>query len=377
MKNKIISKIESSLVEFSLGHLILEDRDPKLLLEAEMSKYKVPGLSIAVIDDNEVDWVKGYGLLRNGNEKKVTPETIFQACSISKMVTTPLILHLVENETFDLDTNVNQYLTSWQVPASDFTKERKVTLRGLLTHQSGISRPDGGYNWEVGTEPTLVQILNAEFPAVMKPTLVEFEPFSKWQYSNVGFDIIQLILEDYYGKPFVQISRELLFNPLEMGSSTFQYPLPSDLAKREISLHDKDGTPTHPGIIPSAEAHGSLMTTATDLAKFGIALMRAFQGETLGIITPSLVHNMFEQRTWVADTSEMGLAFGMGFGCFLVKEGSTKLVFHPGGNDPGASSLICLIPDKGVGAVLMTNGIRGLEFSVEVLAAIAHAYRWI
>lgn len=168
-----------------------------------------------------------------------------------------------------------------------------------------------------------------------------------------------------------------MLNPLEMIDSTYQYPLSANMEKREFSLHDKDGTPTYPGNIPSAEAHSSLMTTTTDLAKFDIALMRAYQGETLGIVSPSLVQDMFEQRIWVADTSERGLPFGMGFGYFMVYEGSIKLVFHPGGNDPGASSLICLIPDKGVGAVLMTNGFKVLEFSVEVLAAIAYAYQWI
>ncbi|MBG0783669.1 MAG: beta-lactamase family protein [Anaerolineaceae bacterium] len=377
MNNKeIIRRIETSLIEFSLGHVILPDSPEKYSLSDRMSNYNIPGLSLAVINDYEIDWAKCYGVLKNGTENRVEPNSIFQACSISKMVTTPLIMHLIENGTFDLDTDVNTYLQSWKVPESEFSKNCKVTLRGLLTHQSGVSRPTGGYNWEKGTTPTLVQILNGEYPAVMKPTVVEFEPFSKWQYSNMGFAIIQLLLEEHYGKPYHQISQEMLLAPLGMKDSTFKYPLSDEWAKREISLHDRDGNPTYPGIIPTAEAHGGLMTTPTDLAKFGIALMRAYQGDSAGILTPSLAKDMMEQKTWIDDISEMGLPFGMGFGCFMVGEGESKIVFHHGGNDPGASSLLIFMPERGFGAAFLANGLSGVDLSLEILAAIAHEYGW-
>ena len=375
-KETQIKNIESSLIKFSPGHLILPDCSEKFTLEERMADANVPGLSLVVINNYEIDWVKGYGVLRNGMENKVSPNTIFQACSISKMVTTPMVLHLVEKGIFDLDVDINSYLTSWKVPESDLTKDHKVTLRGLLSHQSGVSRPDGGYEWEEGTTPSIMQILNGQPPALIRPTRVEFEPFSKWQYSNMGFVIIQLLLEEFYSKPFDQIIEEFLFAPLGLNDSTFTYPLSPAWAKREISLHDSHGNPTHPGIIPSAQAHGGLMTTPSDLAQFGITLMRAYQADSSGIITQSLVKDMFEQKTWVEDTSEMGMQFGMGFGCFMIGEGESKIVFHPGGNDPGASSLICIMPEKGFGAVLMTNGLLGLELSVEILSAIAHEYAW-
>jgi CubicO group peptidase (beta-lactamase class C family) len=193
----------------------------------------------------------------------------------------------------------------------------------------------------------------------------------------MGYIIIQLILEEIFNKPFDRIAEELIFNPLGMNDSTFKYPLPSAREKREASLHNNQGVPTHPGIIPSAQAHGGLLTTPYDLSLFGVALMQAYQGQSSGIITPALVHNMFEQRVWVEDTSDLGFQFGMGFGCFMVMEGETKMVFHPGGNDPGASSLICLVPEKGLGAVIMTNGMRGLPLSTEILKAISSEYDWL
>ena len=375
-KQDIIKRIENSLIEFSIGHVILPDSPEKYSLRDRMKKYNIPGLSLAVINNYEINWINYYGVLRNGTENKVAADTIFQACSISKMVTTPILLHLVETGVFDLNADVNTYLKSWKVADNEFTKKQKVTLRGLLTHQSGVSRPTGGYNWEKGSTPTLIQILNGESPALMNPTVVEFEPFSKWQYSNMGFAIIQLLLEEYFGKPFHQIIKELIIDPLNMQNSTFKYPLSEEWAKREISLHNREGKPTYPGIIPTAEAHGSLMSTPTDLAKFGIALMKAYNGVSTGIITPSLVKDMLQQKTRVDDISEMGLPFGMGFGCFMVGDGRSKIVFHQGGNDPGASSLLVIMPEKGFGAAFMANGLSGVELSLEIMAAIAHEYGW-
>ena len=371
-----IEKIESSLTKYASGNFFLPENKDKHSLQSRMEAANTPGVGVAVINHNTIDWVKGYGVLKRGTDKGVTTETFFQACSVSKMVTTPLILDLINKGIFDLDVDINAYLKSWKVPESEFTQDQKVTLRGLLTHQSGICRPDGGFNWEEGMKPSLINILNGEFPASMHPTVVEFEPFSKWQYSNMGFVIIQLILEEYYKRPFARIANELLFEPLEMKESTFSYPLPPSWSKREASLHNGEGTPTYPGLIPNAQAHGGLITTTSDLALFGIALMKAYHGNSSGIITNKLAQMMFEQRVWVDDTSALGFQFGMGFGCFLLGDGASKVVFHPGGNDPGASSLIVLLPEKEVGAVIMTNGLQGFTLSIEILSAIAHEYHW-
>jgi CubicO group peptidase (beta-lactamase class C family) len=377
-----IQSIESNLVKFVPGDLILPETLEIFTLAERMAATKVPGVSMAVIDNFEIEWAKSYGLLKNGEDRPVTPESLFQACSVSKMVTAPLALHLAEQGVLDLDVDVNGYLRSWQIPENEFTYERKVTLRGLLSHQSGLNRPDGGFEWEEGSTPTLLQILNGEAPAQVQATHVEFLPGSKWQYSNVGYVVIQLILEDVLGKPFTQITEEILFDPLGMADSTFEYPLSPEWATREITLHNEDGNPTHPGMIPSALAHGGLMTTPSDLACFGIALMQAYRGQAppgqvAGILSPALVQQMFEQQRWVEDLSAFGFPFGQGLGAFLVGEEENEIIFHPGGNDPGASCLLCLLPKKGQGAAIMTNGLQGLYLTLEILSAIAHEYQWV
>jgi CubicO group peptidase (beta-lactamase class C family) len=372
-----IQNVESSLVRFAPGHLVLPGAPEKFSLADRMADTKVPGVSVAVITNYEMAWAKGYGLLKNGDDRPVGLDSLFQACSASKMVTAPLALRLVETGRLDLDADVNIYLKSWKIPENAFTTERKVTLRRLLSHQAGLNRPDGGFEWEDGSTPTLIQILSGAAPALVQAARVEFLPGSKWQYSNFGYVIVQLILEDVLGKPFTEITQERLFGPLGMANSTFEYPLRPAWAAREITLHDQEGRTTHPGMIPSALAHGGLITTPSDLARFGIELMRTYQGQSDKILSPEMVRQMFRQEIWLEDRSTLGFPFGQGLGVFLVEEEPAKIVFHPGGNDPGASCLLCLLPESGKGAAIMTNGLRGLYLTLELLSAIAREYQWM
>ncbi|MEM9407319.1 MAG: serine hydrolase domain-containing protein, partial [Acidobacteriota bacterium] len=111
---------------------------PASLLE-RMVEEKVPGLSIAVLEDGEIAWAAGYGVVRAGEEAPVTPQTLFLAGSISKPVAATGALRLVQEGTVALDADVNDLLESWKVPASDAAAGKPVTLRGLLTHTAGLT----------------------------------------------------------------------------------------------------------------------------------------------------------------------------------------------------------------------------------------------
>ena len=94
-----------------------------------MEQLNVPGMSVAVINDGEIEWAKGYGFADKERNIPVTTETLFQAASISKPVAAMAALKFVEEGRLDLDQNVNERLTSWQIPDNEFTTEHKVTLR--------------------------------------------------------------------------------------------------------------------------------------------------------------------------------------------------------------------------------------------------------
>ena len=93
-----------------------------------MKLFKVPAVSVAVIDDYKIAWAKGYGVTQAGGSMPVTNKTLFQAGSISKPVTAAAALHLVEAGRLSLDQDVNQKLKSWKVPENEFTKQQKVTF---------------------------------------------------------------------------------------------------------------------------------------------------------------------------------------------------------------------------------------------------------
>ena len=109
-------------------------------IEDRMAHHQVPGVSIAVIEDFELEWAKGYGFLELGGNQPVTADTLFQAGSVAKPVTAVAALHAVEQGLLDLDENVNGRLISWQVPENEYTAQADVTLRRLLSHTAGMNQ---------------------------------------------------------------------------------------------------------------------------------------------------------------------------------------------------------------------------------------------
>ena len=108
-------------------------------IEERMRFYKTPGVSVAVINRGVIEWARGYGVREAGTTNPVTTATPFQAASISKAVAAMVALRLVESGRLNLDEDVNRKLVSWKVPDNEFTREKKVTLRGLLSHSSGLT----------------------------------------------------------------------------------------------------------------------------------------------------------------------------------------------------------------------------------------------
>ncbi|MGA9350858.1 MAG: serine hydrolase domain-containing protein, partial [Anaerolineae bacterium] len=230
-----IRNIENGLVEFTTPMDMFQPESIKTknlkTLSERMAYYKVPGVSMAVINDNRIAWAKGYGVIKAGSDTPVTTETLFEAASSTKLLTSAIALRLVEQGRLDLDEDVNKQLKSWRIPENDFTQQHEVTLRLLLTHQSGLNRPDGGFDWENESVPSLVQVLKGEAPARNEAAVLEYVPGTKWQYSNIGYVMIQLLLEDVVGKSFAQIAQENVFGPVGMKSSTLVYPLNVELKK--------------------------------------------------------------------------------------------------------------------------------------------------
>lgn len=374
-----IRSVENGLVEFTAPMEMLQPRKTETsdlkTLPDRMAHYNVPGVSIAVIDNNNIEWARAYGTIKAGSGVPVTSDALFEAASTSKLIVSVIALHFVEQGLLELDTDVDEKLGSWNIPENSFTEKHPVTLRLLLTHQAGLNRPEGGFSWEDGSAPTLPQTLDGIAPAENHPAVIEYEPGSKWQYSNFGYLVIQQLLEDVVGEPFSRIARRTIFDPLGMKSSTFELPLDAVLKTREAVPHDAEGTAQEREMHPTAVANGGLLTTPADLALFTNELILAYRGDSNRLLSGSTAREMFSRELDV-DPAILGVPLGEGLGVLLFGTGDNFYFLHPGDNAPGATSWLMGCPSSGNGIIVMTNGAMGNLLAMEIVAAVINEYKW-
>jgi CubicO group peptidase (beta-lactamase class C family) len=290
------------------------------------------------------------------------------------MLTTVITLRLIERGALDLDRDVNAYLKSWKVPASPLTAGQPVTLRLLLTHRAGINPPDKGLPFDAAHPPTLGGAVVGRAPATNQGVVVERAPGSGHSYSNIGFLVVQLVLEEATGKSYAQLARELVFAPLGMHASTVTHPLAPEWRARWGVPHDEHGV-AHPRTsMPNAVAHGGLVTSASDLARLALEIGLAYQGRSTRLLSKRSAELMLTRAAEF--DAGFGVSMGQGLGVMLLGEGATLHFLHPGGNDPGANCWVILSPVTGKGAVIMTNAAAGEALMLELLASIAHDSSW-
>ena len=338
--------------------------DPYTIQEM-MKLFHVPGVSIAVVRDFKVQWTKTYGAADVVTDAPVTQETRFQAASISKPVTAFAVLRAVDSGKLSLDEDVNKYLKSWKVPVNEYT-EGGVTLRALLSHTSGTGDGFGfpGYNPSAKL-PTLEQVLDGKPPSNVGPVFWERPPFTAQKYSGGGIEIVQVVLQDAYGKPFAEIMQELVLGPVGMTNSTYEQPLPAAADQSAARAHDKDGKVMDAKwhVYPEQAAAG-LWTTPTDLAKLGIEVQKALRGES----------KLLSRRTALEMVAPTGTGrFAIGFA--IEKRGEGWYFVHDGSNW-GFRSDLAMHRLKGYGIVVMTNSDSGGQIISEIEARVAAAANW-
>jgi CubicO group peptidase (beta-lactamase class C family) len=273
-------------------------------LAEQMYRYRVPAVSIAVMDNYRIGWVYAAGLRDVASKAPASTTTLFQAASMSKPVAAAAILRLFEVEGVSLDADVNTLLTSWHVPPPPGDTSKRVTMRRLLSHIAGINvHGFAGYDRDAPM-PTLVQVLDGAPPANSERVRVVAEPGSATEYSGGGTSIAQQVAVDVSAQPFPAFMRQTLLEPLGMSSSTFDQPLPESLWSRAADGYYSDGKPVHRGwhLYPTMAAAG-LWTTASDLARFVIAIQNALHGNGKPPIDAAVAREM---------TTKASLGFGLG-----------------------------------------------------------------
>jgi CubicO group peptidase (beta-lactamase class C family) len=343
-----------------------QGHDPFTLTEL-MQKYRVPGVSVAVIKDFQIHWAKGYGIADVKSGAPVTPETLFQAASISKPVAAMAVLRAVQEGKFSLDQDINTILTSWKLPTGEFTRDRPVTPRAILSHTSGLGDGFGFPGYHPETElPTVVQILNGEKPSNTGKVLMERPPFTAFKYSGGGTVIMQLALTDSLRKPFPQILKEWVLDPADMANSVYEQPLSPERDKRAARAHSGRGQAMDAKwhVYPELEAAG-LWTTPTDLAKLAIEVQQSLHGKSNRVLSLTMVREM---------VTPVGVGdYAVGFG--LTKQGQGWYFGH-GGSNWGFQCDLFAHRLKGYGLAIMTNADSGGVVMSELRARVAAAYNW-
>jgi CubicO group peptidase (beta-lactamase class C family) len=341
-------------------------------LTDRMAYHKVPGLSVAVIDDNSIAWARGYGVARAGEVAPVTVDTVFQAGALSKSVSTVGILRLAEASGMSLDEDVNAWLQSWKVPANAFVSQEKATLRRLLSHTAGVNL-DGFAGYSPGEPiPTLRQLLDGVAPARNAAVAVEAVPGSRFRPSGGAFLIAEQLVRDLARQPFDAWAKTAVFDKLRMDGSSFAQPLPEGWRARAASGHSDRGEKLAGDwkVYPEQAAAG-LWTTPSDLARLMLEISSAATtGRDGKVLSAAAARQMLTEQT-----AGMGLAGGMGLGV-QVSGSDRGEHFSQAGRNSGYDALMVMYPRAGQGAVIMINGNNNDGLVGEVLQSIAREYRW-
>jgi CubicO group peptidase (beta-lactamase class C family) len=354
-----VTRIENGLLP---AVIIKGAAAPQMTLSERMAHYKVPGVSVAVINNGTIEWARGYGVAEAGVNQPVTTDTLFQAASISKPVAAMGALSLVEKGMLSLDDDVNLKLKSWKVPENEFMKEQKVTLRRLLNHSAGMTVH--GFRGYAANEtvPSLLEVLDGcKPPANSAPIRVDTIPGTKWRYAGGGFTVAQLLVMDVTGQPFPQFMKETVLDKLGMTHSSFDQPLPKNRDEHSAAAHERNGESvkgrwhTYPEM-----AAAGLWTTPSDLARFAIEIQQSLTGKSNEVLSKEMTLEMVKPLL-----GEYGLGLQ-----------TDPAAFSHGGANNGFRCKMFAYRETGQGAVVMTNGEGGDPLLDEIFRSIAAEYGW-
>jgi CubicO group peptidase (beta-lactamase class C family) len=329
------------------------DQDKFESLSNEIKKIvkdtKAVGVSVALIENYQVVWAKGFGTTESGTKDSVTTETLFQTASITKSITAMTVMKEVQEGVISLTEDINNQLTSWHIPPSEFIKQTPVNVKQLLSHTSGVSNK-GFPAYEINEDlPTIIQALNGEKPSKNDPVTVVWYPGKLFSYSPGGYSILELLLRDTENKEIGQIVESKIFEPLQMDNSTFEYHLPNQRFKSIASGHlQENKVIDQKYFILQPLSFGGLWSTPTDLAKFLIEMQLSLKGKSNKILN--------QENTALMLKPVIG-QYGLGFS--NEKRGNGVLFFGHDGHNYGYISSMIGSFDKGFGVVIMTNSENG------------------
>jgi CubicO group peptidase (beta-lactamase class C family) len=329
-------------------------------VSALLRQCKIPGASLAIMEGGELVASYGYGTMRIDTDRPVTPQTLFQACSLTKTINALAVLRLAQAGRLGLDDAVNAHLLSWKLPDNALTHAMPVSVRMLLSHTGGTTvHGFRGYNRNA-LLPTLAEILDGKQPANSAAVRVNIPPGTAVRYSGGGTVVLQQMVIDVTGEAYPGALRRLVLAPLGMSASTFDQPRHGDALNRHAFGHDVEGSAVPGGFhIRPEYAAGGLWTTARDMS---IALMAIVGAQTMR-------RNDFLDARWVREMMTP------------VRESAALGTFVEGGrlghsgHNVGYRALYVHGLASGRGMVAMANGDEP-ALAKALLRRVAEVHEW-
>jgi CubicO group peptidase (beta-lactamase class C family) len=301
-------------------------------IKAEMARQQVPGLSLAVVKDGRPLIVKGYGLANIEHQVPVKPETIFQSGSVAKQFTATAIMLLAGDQKLALDDKISKYLG--EIPPS----WKNITIRHLLGHTGGMT--DYPPDLDLRRDYTEDEMLS-----LIKGIPLAFAPGEKWQYSNLGYVTLGILIHKVTGKFYGDILSERIFRPF--GMTTARVISESDIVPNRAAGYQlrRGEIKNQEWVSPSVNttADGSLYLSALDMLRWDEAL----SGDKL-LSRPAL------QQMWTPVKLKNGRSHGYGFGWSLRNVNGQALVEH-GGAWQGFKAHIARYPDNRLTVIVFAN----------------------
>lgn len=325
-------------------------------LSGAIAEHRASGIAVAIVRDGNVLYSKGYGHADLERKVEVDPSlTPFSLGSITKCFTATAIAQLLERGAIhSLDDPANLYLRRIKLPRTD---DREVTVRNLVTHRGGI---DESIHDLATFAPVPVPITAAAIRERLPP--IVRTPGENSVYSNIGYGVLGVLIEDVSGLTYGEYLRQNVFVPLNMTHSYIRYD-PAQAIAQPVEF-GPNGEPSpipqqwayHPFISSSA----SLVSTADDMAKFALGHLAAESGTVPALMNAATAHLMHDRS--IANAPNVA-GFGMSF---IANTWNGTRVSENAGSGPGFQALFILLPDLKTGFVALIMG--GGEQSLRMFA---------
>jgi D-alanyl-D-alanine carboxypeptidase len=312
-------------------------------VRVRMERRRIPGLTLGLTDKDGTLLIRSYGYAELASRQPVTSDTLFEIGSIGKTFTAVAILQLVDEGRLDLHAPVNRYLPWFAVPQP--AGHEPIAIAHLLSHTAGIvagidGTPEAAFQvWSLRDSPT--------FSA----------PGERFHYSNVGYKALGLVLETVEGRPYREIIRARVLDPLEMSATepAITHDIRPRLAAGYEYLHDDRlshaGSPLAPATwLETETADGSIASTAADMCAFVRMLMREGEGPKGRLLSEEAFAQMSTGNPWEDGT----VAYGYGL---LMRELDGRRFIGHGGGMVGYLAAMQAQPDVNLGVIVLQNGM--------------------